>query len=288
MHLDSEYPQDEKTVLLDRDGLGPAQGRLTDFVSPPRFEQLQDRMIYAAAVPGGQPFKVGLNSLVAAAWGVLSEVVELKVSAGRENLQALNERLAASINRFEAHALHDGVENSQVISARYVLCSVIDEAVVTTAWGSRSDWSKISLLSRFHSETFGGEKCFQLLERLSRDPIKHVAILELIYLCLSIGFEGKYRVAERGAVQLEAVRDALYRQIRQVRGDPLAVSALPATSRQTRRRRLPIISASGFMAFAVVALLAMYSGVAWVLGQERETVLHTFQSPAPELTPTPL
>jgi len=45
MMMDSEYPQDEKTVLLDREGRGPAQGAVTDFPSPPRFEQLEDRMI---------------------------------------------------------------------------------------------------------------------------------------------------------------------------------------------------------------------------------------------------
>lgn len=56
----SEYPQDEKTVLLDRDGLGPALGPVTDFPSPPRFAQLEDRMIYAANLPG-QRFKMGTD-----------------------------------------------------------------------------------------------------------------------------------------------------------------------------------------------------------------------------------
>ena len=85
--MDSEYPQDEKTVLLDRDGLGPAQGPVTDFPSPPRFEQLEDRMIYAAHLQGAQSFKMGSNTLVAAAWDLLSQVVQLKVSAGRDSLQ---------------------------------------------------------------------------------------------------------------------------------------------------------------------------------------------------------
>ncbi|OAE11448.1 hypothetical protein AZH11_20055 [Pseudomonas simiae] len=286
--MESEYPQDEKTVLLDRDGYGPAQGPMTDFLSPPRFEQLEDRMIYAAAVQGAQQFNVGLNPLVAAAWDALSELLQMKRSAGRENLQTLNDRLSAGITRFEARALHEGMESSQVVSARYVLCSVIDEAVVTTAWGNRSDWAKISLLSRFHNETFGGEKFFQLLERLSRDPVKHLAMLELMYLCLSMGFEGKYRVMERGEVQLEGVRDALYRQIRHVRGDPPALSTFAPRSGQVRRRRLRIIPATWFVAFGVVALLAMYSGAAWVLGQERARVLQPFQPSAPELTLTPL
>lgn len=288
MNMDSEYPLDEKTVLLDRNGHGPEQRPVTDFPSPPRFEQLEDRMVYAAAVQGAQRFNLGLNPLVAAAWELLSEVLELKLSSGRENLQTLNDRLAASLTRFEVRAQHEGMESAQVIAARYVLCSVVDEAVVTTAWGSRSDWSKISLLSRFHNETFGGEKFFQLLERLSRDPVKHLAMLELMYLCLSMGFEGKYRVMERGVIELEGVRDALYRQIRQVRGNPVSVFACALRPQQARRKRLRTFSASGCVALGLIALLAMYSATAWVLGQERAHALQLFQSSAPELTLTPL
>ena len=288
MNMDSEYPLDEKTVLLDRNGHGPAQGPVTDFASPPRFEQLEDRMVYAAAVQGAQRFNVGLNPLVTAAWELMSEVLELKLGSGRENLQTLNDRLAASLTRFEVRAQHEGIESAQVIAARYVLCSVVDEAVVTTAWGSRSDWSKISLLSRFHNETFGGEKFFQLLERLSRDPVKHLAMLELMYLCLSMGFEGKYRVMERGVTELEGVRDALYRQIRHVRGAPVSVSACASRPQQARRKRLRTLSATWCVALGVIALLAMYSTTAWVLGQERAHALQPFQSSAPELTPTPL
>jgi len=169
--MDSEYTQDEKTVLLDRETHEPAQGPLTAFPSPPRYEQLQDRMIYAGHRLDTQSFQAGLNPLVAAAWAVLFEVIGLRVCSGRENLGTLNDRLALAVTQFETRALQGGVENSQVMSARYVLCSVIDEAVVTTPWGAQSEWSKMSLLSRFHNETFGGEKVFQLLERLTRDPV---------------------------------------------------------------------------------------------------------------------
>lgn len=87
--MDREYPQDEKTILLDRQGRGPAQGPLTDFASPPRFEQLEDRMIYAARLQGVEHFNVGLNTLVAPAWALLSEVVRLKGSTAQESLRAL-------------------------------------------------------------------------------------------------------------------------------------------------------------------------------------------------------
>ena len=287
MTMDSEYPQDEKTVLLDHEGRGPAQGAVTDCPSPPRFEQLEDRMIYTARLQGAMSFNLGPNALVDAAWELLSQVAQLKHSSGRETLQALNDRLSSAITAFEAHALHLEVDSSQVMSARYVLCSAIDEAVTTTPWGSRSDWSRTSLLSRFHNETFGGEKFFQLLERLSRDPVKHLSMLELMYLCLSMGFEGKYRVMERGGVQLETVRDALYRQIRHVRGDNLAVTTLPASS-PARHSRLRVISATRACVLGLVCLTMIYSGLAWVLGNERRAALHAFQTLAPEPARSPL
>ncbi|MCF5049423.1 type IVB secretion system protein IcmH/DotU [Pseudomonas simiae] len=285
MTMDSEYPLDEKTVLLDRDGLGPARGPVTDFPSPPRFEQLEDRMIYAANLPG-QRFKMGTNMLLAAAWELLSQVAQLKASPARESLQALNDQLSSAISAFEAHALHLGAETSQVMSARYVLCSVIDEAVVTTPWGSCTDWSKRSLLSRFHNETFGGEKFFQLLERLSRDPVKHIAMLELMYLCLALGFEGKYRVMERGRGQLEAVQDAVYRQIRHVRGDRVPLSISPERGKAPRGR-IRIVSAMWAAVGVLACLLVMYSGFAWVLSQEREAALQPLQFPVSVLSRTP-
>ncbi len=286
--MESECTQDEKTVLLDRESHGPAQGPLTDFPSPPRYEQLEDRMIYAGLRLDTQNFQVELNPIVDAAWTVLSEVVELRRCSGRESWDTLNDRLSLAVNQFETHALQGGLESSQIISARYVLCSVIDEAVLITPWGAQSEWSKKSLLSRFHNETFGGEKVFQLLERLSRDPLKHLAMLELLYLCLSLGFEGKYRVMERGASQLEAVRDALYRQIRHVRGEPLKAPLLPAIQGKDLHKRIRVIPVTWCVAFTLTCLLALYTGFAWVLSKERSNALQPLQFSASDLIRTPL
>lgn len=93
---------------------------------------------------------------------------------------------------------------------------------------------------------------------------------------------------ERGVVQLEAVRDGLYRQIRQVRGDPPPVLALPSAMEPVRRKRLLLISAPWAAAVCLLCLLAMYSGFAWVLATERTKVLQPFQLSAPDLTRTPL
>ena len=278
MIREMDYGQDDKTVILNRHGDAPAQSPLTDFSAPPKFEQLEERMIYAARLRPAETFNISLNPLVAAASSLLSEVVRLKHSFEGEDMHALNQRLSSELKLFEHRALHDGAENSQVMAARYVLCTAIDEAVVTTPWGNESEWSQMSLLSSFHNETFGGEKFFQLLERLSRNPVKHLPMLELMYLCLSLGFEGKYRVLPRGMLELEAVRDSLYRQIRQLRGDvPREVSPHWHGLRDTRRRLVRIVPWWLVALFTLVCLGMLYAGFAWVLGEQRDTVLQPYQ-----------
>lgn len=53
-------------------------------------------------------------------------MVRLKHSTVLENLAALKERLTSAMKLFEFRAVQDGVENSQVMAARYVLCTVVD------------------------------------------------------------------------------------------------------------------------------------------------------------------
>jgi type VI secretion system protein ImpK len=137
----------------------------------------------------------------------------------------------------------------------------------------------MSLLSRFHQETFGGERFFRMLDQLSKNPLKHLPMLELMYLCLSLGFEGKYRVQARGMLELEDIRDALHRQIRQVRGDvPRELSPHWQGLSDQRSNLIRIVPAWMVALLTVVCLSVMYFGFAWVLGGQRETVLQPYQS----------
>ena len=67
MIKEMDYGQDDRTVIVNRAGEAPAQSPLTDFDTPPRFEQLEERMIYAARLRPAETFNISLNPLVAAA-----------------------------------------------------------------------------------------------------------------------------------------------------------------------------------------------------------------------------
>ncbi|GAB7527965.1 type IVB secretion system protein IcmH/DotU [Pseudomonas sp. 3A(2025)] len=280
-------PQDDLTVLLDHAGAGPAQAPLTDASDSPRFGLIEERMVYAARVPRTQHFSLSLNVLVAAASPLLSSLRQIKYQSDGQTIDTLNRQLCEQVRQFEHQALRGGIDSDQVGIARYVLCTVLDETVVTTSWGEQSNWAKNSLLSHFHNETFGGEKVFSLLEQLSKNPVRHLSLLELIYLCLALGFEGKHRRGKHGSAELEAIRDALYRQIRQLRGDPSSELSPRWQGLDDPRRAAPnIVPWWLVLLFTLVGLTMMYSGFAWVLGEQRQAVLQPWQQLETSLIPT--
>jgi type VI secretion system protein ImpK len=171
-------------------------------------------------MPGGLPdLSGGVNPLSAAATTLLALIAQLRDSASHPDPQALFQHVSQEIQQFEANARNRGEPPDVILGARYVLCTAVDETVLNTPWGSQSVWATQTLLGTFHNETWGGEKFFQLLDRLLQEPAKNLHLLELMYLCLTLGFEGKFRVQERGRAMLESIMDNLYQAIRMHRGD---------------------------------------------------------------------
>lgn len=164
----------------------------------------------------------GVNPLVQAAVPLLVLAGRLRGQIAQADVESLQRQAIQEIRTFEDRARRAEIPAEDVLAARYALCTVIDEAVLNTPWGAQSGWATQSLLVTFHREGSGGEKFFQILERVSGEPQRYLALLELLYVCLALGFEGKYRLDPRGAARLAEVRENLFRRIEGLResGEP--------------------------------------------------------------------
>ena len=87
-----------------------------------------------------------------------------------------------------------------------------------TPWGSRGSWADGSLVSTFHGEVRSGDRFFDLLTRLCQTPGKFLPVIELMYLCMSLGMQGRYRLSPRGVAELDRVREETYLVILRQRG----------------------------------------------------------------------
>ena len=88
----------------------------------------------AQEVPDGSalPPHASLNPLVQCAAPLLAAAPRLRATLRHPNPAALREQLAESVRRFEAGARAQGLPNDQVVAARYVLCTLLDEAATRT------------------------------------------------------------------------------------------------------------------------------------------------------------
>jgi len=161
----------------------------------------------------------GLNPLVNCAGTLLAVFEKTRQSMAHSDVPGLHQRLVTEMRKFEAAVRGMGMQQEVVLAARYILCSALDEAVLNTPWGSESAWAQRTMLSMFHNETSGGEKFFLILDRMRQSPAENLDMLELFYVLLSLGFEGKYRLMSRGRDTVEQIRDDLFTTIRSYRGE---------------------------------------------------------------------
>jgi type VI secretion system protein ImpK len=179
----------------------------------------QKRSIQATDLLGTEPLRgQGLNRLVSAANPLLDLVLPLRQMATNPGVETLRQQLVGAINSFEREAKAALVENDSIAAARFSLCTFLDETISATPWGGGGVWASRSLLVTFHNEASGGEKFFLILQKLCQNPGANIEILELMYLCLALGMEGRYRVSEGGRTQLDILRERLHQLIQKQRG----------------------------------------------------------------------
>ena len=221
----------------------------------------------------------GLNPLVDSAVVLLTLVVQLRNTLSHPDAAGLREHVVQQIRMFEQNSRAAGVTPETTLAARYILCALLDETVLGTPWGSESVWSTRSLLSTFHNETWGGEKFFMILDRMMQEPTRNIDILELMYVCMSLGFEGKYSVLEQGRSKLAETMDNLFRTIRTQRGDFERELSPHWRGEQDKRnmlvRYIPLWVVG---ALAGVLLLATYGGFRFILEKSSSPAYDTLEA----------
>lgn len=228
-----------------------------------------------------EPFK---SALLEAANPLLSIIPQIRYSQNHPNPRQLRLRLIDEIRQFELRAQQAGMSNETILGARYCLCTALDEAAALTPWGGNGAWSANSLLVTFHNEAWGGEKFFHLLARLSQNPAMYKDLLVLLYYCLALGFEGRYRVSDNGQAQLQTIKQRLLQSLRSVRVEyPAALSPHwqdKPVLQQLKRLPIPLWAV---ITLAGAVALAFYLSLSWSLSGRSDAV---FQQIAGLSTPT--
>ena len=215
----AEPDDNERTVIRPN----PGGKRPTPAATPPTYGGSAQPEPAVMGVPA-QPQRpagdanaiatTGMNQLTALATPLLSLVSRIRNRAQHMDPEKLRQSVMAEVRAFENAALKAGEDAQKIKVARYALCATIDDVVLNTPWGEQSVWAQQTMVGTFHRETVGGDRFFDLLARLEQDPGTNIDLLEFLYMCLSLGFEGRLRVEAGGSDKHLQIRQSLARIIR--------------------------------------------------------------------------
>ncbi len=176
----------------------------------------------------------GLNPLLAAANALLAVAPQIRQALRHPDPEDLRAKLRQEIEAFERGARSSGVAEEQVLVARHALCAYLDDCASATPWGAR--WGRKGLVADLEGPA-GGDKFFSLLDRMLTQPAAYVGLLEFFYVCLALGYEGRYRGGEGGRLALTEFRRRLHQVLgaQRASGD-VALSASLAAARSSKPR----------------------------------------------------
>ena len=161
---------------------------------------------------------VAANPLLAAANPLLMMLQTLRAASPPGNVIDLRNKLIDTVKEFDAACARQHTPELERNIANYALCAVVDECVQMTPWGGTANWAQQSLLIHFHRENWGGEKFFEILNRIAGTPAKYQSLLELFYVCLALGFMGRFHLeGPNGRQAVADLREKVFQLIRQGR-----------------------------------------------------------------------
>lgn len=82
----------------------------------------------------------------------------------------------------------------QINAVKFALAAFVDETVLTTNSPFSAEWEKFPLQLEYFGEHLAGVKFFERLDELIKQMQTQADVVEVYYLCLLLGFKGKYKV----------------------------------------------------------------------------------------------
>lgn len=155
----------------------------------------------------------GIPTLVKSGAPLLNLAHALRHAETEPDIQDLRRTAVEAITRYERDLASARISPERARAAHYIVCATVDDVVLSKPWGVRAGWARSGLVSTFHMDVTGGDRVFDLLDHFHQSPGANKDLLLLIYLSLSLAFEGRTRISDRGTLELGRIRDGLYKTL---------------------------------------------------------------------------
>lgn len=213
------------------------------------------------------------NPLLAAAANLLILFGRLRTGMVEMQAQPLMEHVVREIEMFEQNAVNGGADPMEAQVGKYALCGTADDIVQNLPGSDKAMWIQYSMVARFFQKRDSGVGFFQEAEKAMQAPGQRFQLLELMLVCMSLGFEGQYRTMPNGGMELTRIRAAVYETLRRVHARPaedisINWEAVPLSGRR-RWGGIPMWIVASVAAAIVVG---SYAGLSTYVNREGSNV----------------
>ena len=161
------------------------------------------------------------QDLISLALPLFEFLKQLQGERSQELPEGFGEILQQQILSFEHRALEHQFPSSHITEAKYALSALFDEAIMRSKWEGKSSWMNHSLQLKYFGEHLAGINFFERLAKIRQAGDFQLPVLEFYYLCLQLGFQGKYAMNQ--PEELKAMQSEIKQQLDLYRGsfDPI-------------------------------------------------------------------
>ncbi len=169
--------------------------------------------------------RIPLERLALLYEGIFTVIV--RIQSGKQPIQRMDTfraRMKTVLADIARAAAQRGYTADDVAEANFAVIAFLDEAVLTSNESGRTQWARKTLQEEVFNQRSAGELFFQRLDQLraNRDSPELIQLLEVYYLCLLLGYEGKFSVGSKG--ELYVLMDNLRERIERLSGRAVALS----------------------------------------------------------------
>jgi len=103
--------------------------------------------------------------------------------------EQVHQAVIAHLNESAKAIREKGLDPRDYDDGRFALCAWIDELILSAPWQYRAQWQHQLLQTEFYGTARAGEEFFDRLNSLSS---VQSGVREIYYICLSLGFTGRF------------------------------------------------------------------------------------------------
>ncbi len=124
-----------------------------------------------------------------------------RLETGAEiDLYGLRKDLLNTLQIVDTNVLQSPTLHARAETIRYLLVGLADEVLLSSTWSRAKEWREKLLEMELFRTSVAGERFFDLLER---DGYRDPELVEFFYICLALGFRGKFRSRDNELIDIK-------------------------------------------------------------------------------------